>query len=571
MRKTALLFGVLAIAAVMFISASVGVRPVKAQGDYNIGYVFHTVKVLYNGYVFINDTLKLNVTGGLSDFLIGFPDKYGPSVIKCVAFNDTDTFAVTLNTPLNGRVGFYWVKIDFNSTSAPQVFTVGFVLSNSLVTQDSENTSQYSLDFPAYPSLTKEADFCNASIVVPNGASLTNGTVSGFSYGQENLQAFTYAPASLGFNLTDQTLLSIVDITKLERDITVSELGEMGGVDTYDIVNKAPANLTSFQVVLPPNASNPSAKDQYGRNLQLTQQNTLTNRYQVSLTLNVSSGQFSRFTLAYSLPSNYIAKSSNDFTFSLSMFEYEDYFINETLTTITFPEGAKVSAVSGGGAGSVNSISKSMYQETVVLDQKSVIILSMVSIEATYEYNPFWASFRPSLWAWAVTLVGCMAFVVVRQRPKGPSRVPISTGVSRLSPELFKFFVDTYDEKKRIESELESLETRVEKGRIPRRRYKVMRKTSEARLDTVLRRLAGFKERMRAAGGRYSGLMLQLEVAEAEIGEVKNNVKNAESLHNRGELSLEAYHNRLADYQRRKEKAGTTINGILLRIREEIR
>jgi chromosome segregation ATPase len=115
------------------------------------------------------------------------------------------------------------------------------------------------------------------------------------------------------------------------------------------------------------------------------------------------------------------------------------------------------------------------------------------------------------------------------------------------------------------------LETRVEKGRIPRRRYKVMRRTLEARETAVSRDLTGFREKMRAAGGKYSGLMLQLEVAEAEIGEVKANIKSAESLHNRGELSLEAYRNRLADYERKKERADTTINGILLRLREEIR
>jgi hypothetical protein len=33
---------------------------------------------------------------------------------------------------------------------------------------------------------------------------------------------------------------------------------------------------------------------------------------------------------------------------------------------------------------------------------------------------------------------------------------------------------------------------------------------------------------------------------------------------------LEEYKKALADYQRRKEKAETTINGIMLRLREEI-
>jgi hypothetical protein len=64
--------------------------------------------------------------------------------------------------------------------------------------------------------------------------------------------------------------------------------------------------------------------------------------------------------------------------------------------------------------------------------------------------------------------------------------------------------------------------------------------------------------------------MLQLEVAESEIKDVGANIKAAEAMHNRGELSLEAYRKRLADYQRRKQNAETAMSGILLRLREEI-
>jgi chromosome segregation ATPase len=141
----------------------------------------------------------------------------------------------------------------------------------------------------------------------------------------------------------------------------------------------------------------------------------------------------------------------------------------------------------------------------------------------------------------------------------------------KLRPEYLKSFVDAYEEKKKIVLEMESLEMRVQKGRIPRRRYKVRKKTLETRLSTLSRTLAEFKERIRAAGSQYAGLMVQLEVAEAEINEVGTNIKNTEALHNRGELSFEAYRNRLADYQRRKENAETAINGIILRLREETR
>jgi hypothetical protein len=75
---------------------------------------------------------------------------------------------------------------------------------------------------------------------------------------------------------------------------------------------------------------------------------------------------------------------------------------------------------------------------------------------------------------------------------------------------------------------------------------------------------------LRSAGGVYADLIRQLDIAETEFDEVETNISTIEARHNRGELSLEAYKKLLADYQRRKEKTETTINGILLRLREEI-
>jgi hypothetical protein len=567
-RKTTLLFGVLIIASVILVLIAMGIRPVEAEADYSIEQVFHTVKIMYNGYVFINDTFELNnITGAPNNFLMGFPDQYGQYVLKAVAFNDSDSFPVTLDTSLNGHVGFYGVTISFPH-GIPRVFTVGFVLSFNLLTQTSQDSTVYELNFPAYPSLMKEAAFCNVSIVVPTGASYVGGTVSGFAYEQQPLPELTRSPATLDLNLTGQSQLT-VDIDKLSRVITVSGTGEVDGTDTYYITNEALTDLSAFQVLLPPDASNPEVTDLLGRTLSITQVPANTSRYEVDFNVNAAPGNSTLFVAKYSWSGNVITRSSTNFALDLSLFEHEDYYINEVLVTIILPEGATINAIENNSTLSLNSIGKSMYQETVALGQEGVIVLNKVSLGVTYGYNPFWASFRPTIWVWALAVVGCVFVVATKRRPKGPARISISTVALKLGPEFLRSFVDMYEEKKKIDLELDSLETRMEKGRVPRRRYKVMRKTLETRFDAVLRKLNESKEKIRAAGGKYSGLMLQLEVAETEIGEVKANVKNAESLHNRGELSLEAYRNRLADYQRKKERAETTINGILLRLREE--
>jgi hypothetical protein len=190
-------------------------------------------------------------------------------------------------------------------------------------------------------------------------------------------------------------------------------------------------------------------------------------------------------------------------------------------------------------------------------------------LQIVYEYNPLWLSFRATLWMWALAIVGCTV-AVVWKRPKAPVQVTGPALAVRLRPEVLRSFVDTYAEKRKATLEMESLENRAQKGKIPRRRYKVQRKTLETRVNTLSRNLTELKERMRAAGGQYAELMRQLEIAETEINGVEANIKNIESRHSRGELSLEAYRKLLSDYQRRKEGANTAINGILLRLREEI-
>jgi chromosome segregation ATPase len=123
----------------------------------------------------------------------------------------------------------------------------------------------------------------------------------------------------------------------------------------------------------------------------------------------------------------------------------------------------------------------------------------------------------------------------------------------------------------KIRAEIDALEARVQKGKIPRRRYKVQKKTLEMRVDTLSRNLGELKESMRSAGGHYADLMRQFDVAETEINDVEANIKNIEARQNRGEITLELYRNRMEEYRHRKEKAETMIDGILLRLREETR
>lgn len=573
MKRTALPFIALTVGMIILMSISFDPTIARASPDYNIQHVNHTVQVLYNGYILINDTIE--ISGQVSDsFLMGFPHKYGPHVIRGIAYdaNDNSTLPISLGVPLEDRVGFYGVRIDL-SQKTPQVLTVQFVLSNDLLTQEAENVTVFTLDFPAYPSLTKPAAVCNASVVLPEGAQYLVGTVDRFVYSTENLSAFTYNASSVTFML-DANLLQVFDVTKLNREITIHKFGEIRGSDSYYYANKGPKTVNLIDIVLPSNASDPSAQDQFGRTMNPpTPVYTRQNWYEVSLTLPMETGRSTTFTVSYSLPSEvYVRalKEANTFAVNLTLFQNLGYYVDQVTVDFVLPEGARFVSYTDAPAGDSFGIGKGVFQETVTVGRQGVFSLNSFTVGIAYDYNPLWLAFRPTMWVWALALVGC-AVAIVWQWSKAPVGVAVPTTISRIRPEYVKSFVDAYEEKMKIVFEIDSLETKVQKGRIPRRRYKVQKKTLEMRLSTLSRSLTEVKERMHSSGGHYADLSRQLEIAETELNEAGANVQSIEARHGRGEISLEAYRKLLGEYQRRKEKAETAINGILLRLREEIR
>ena len=574
MRKTAFLYITLTLAMIIFVSTSFGSKAVGANPDYNIDRVNHTVSVLYNGYVVINDTIT--TSGQMpNNFLLGFPYKYGPDVLRCLAYNADDrskTFPVTLDVTLEDRAGFYCVEVDF-SKGAPQTFSVEIVLSNVLLTQEVENASVFNLDFPVFPSLTKTTTVCNGSIVLPEGAQYLNGPVDGLNYSQQNLGAFAYNASVVTFSLPEDSI-ELFEITQLNRQITINEFGEIQSSDTYYITNRSPNTISLVDIVLPSNASNPQAEDQFGRAMPEPEQiSLLSNRYEINLTLPVESGKSTIFTISYSLMNEAYFKSpqgANNLAFDMTVFQDINYYVDQASVVFVLPEGARLLSFEDTLNDNSFGISRSVFQETVTVNKKSVTSLDSFAVGVAYEYNPVWLAFRPTMWVWALAIVGSVV-VFVWQRTKAPTGAALPAKISTMRPEYIRSFVDSYEEKMKLIFEVDSLEARVQKGRIPRRRYKVQKKTLEMRLNTLSRSLGEVKERMRSAGGHYADLMRQLEVAETEINEAEANVRSIEARYGRGEISLETYRKLLGDYQRRKEKAETTINGILLRLREEIR
>lgn len=363
-------------------------------------------------------------------------------------------------------------------------------------------------------------------------------------------------------------------MNELSRQLSISEFGGVISSDSYYITNRQSESLNFTNIPLPQNVSSVTAQDQFGRTLTQPIQVAGGNKYKISFLEPIRANESTRFTVRYSLPTNYIVQSGiNNFAFNISLFHDLDSYIDQTSVSFMVPEGSTVSSFEDTITDGRRDILRNVFQETATVSMNGLTSFDSFSVRILYSYSPLWLSFRPTIWIWVLAIIGSVILAVWR-RPKAPSAGAAAVqpaAMMRLTPESLKTFTDSYEEKMKITAEIDSLEARVRKGKIPRQRYKVLRRTLETRLNTISRDLEGSKQTMRGAGGKYSDLMRQLEIAEAQINEAETNIASIEARHNRGELSLEAYRKFMSDYTRRKEEAETAISGILLRLREEIR
>jgi hypothetical protein len=211
------------------------------------------------------------------------------------------------------------------------------------------------------------------------------------------------------------------------------------------------------------------------------------------------------------------------------------------------------------------NIERDVFQETVTYSFFNVTPFKDLNFVLSYGYLAFWASFYPTLWM-GVLIIIASAIAFLWRAPKPPT-VPMIP----VPPEDLRSFVEAYEGKTRILSELESMEGKLRKGKIPRRRYKVRKKMLEGRLSTLSRDLSNLGEKIRTAGAKYANIMRQIEVAETMLEGVETDIRRVEARYRRGEISKGAYGKLIEEYRRRMNRARTTIDGVLLRLREEIR
>jgi hypothetical protein len=575
-KKTAVAFAVIIFSLAIFLPLTFNVGTANAQTAYTIQNVTHDVQILNSGNIVITDNIQLS--GQTSSFQIGFPYLYGQYVLEGIAYDsDGNELPIALAVALQDQSGFYGATVDLTDAAASESFTVAFTFSNDLLTAVSGG---FNFDYPAYPSFTQSVSQCSASITLPSGAIMVgidkpDGVVNASSYQTSNLAAFTYAPATGTFSQTGNPV-QLAEVSSLESQVTFSPTGDVSRVDTYSITCDQ-LSSTFFPFTIPSTATDLVVRDQFGRQLTFNTVNSGTGTTTVNASYVVALGksQTAVVTLTYNLP-----KIDAQSEIESTLFAATNYYIHTATVTYILPEGAYFTAPTSSSQG--YPLNRGVFQQTLTVTKTGISFIDLnipaeSTIQLKYSYNYLWIAFRPTIWVAAVVLVALIIIALIK-RPKakaaGPAPRAVITRVVKggaLSNSQVQDFVETYQEKNKVTQELRTLEAQAAHGRIPRRRYKVQRRTLETRLEALSRKASELKEVMRSAGGSYADFVRQLDAAEVELNEAEMTLKNIEVQHETGRISLENYRKQLAELEQRKEKAETTIDGLLLRIRGEIR
>ncbi|MEM2341824.1 MAG: hypothetical protein QXX94_05035 [Candidatus Bathyarchaeia archaeon] len=539
------------------------------------------VEFLSGGYIMINDTFVplhsafANASNSivLDLILIGVPRNYSSNLIYYVAY-DNKGYLPMKSAGIDDV--FQWLEISFPepinvSENRTYNFTVTYVFSG-LIKKTGEKNEFYAL-FPLYPGLKWNVTHCNVTVILPHGVSVLraeyprdvfiNETTSILRNSTSPLRAYANLSSWIRFTSSTFKLLSFLGVI---REITVDEWGKITVTEFYEL---SVTNVDKITLNLPAGATSISVYDAYGpyskTQVGITNKN---NSVIVDITLSekLSASEKARISVFYSLPSYmYLNKRGwQDYELNIDLTKPDQWIIQKIITTIVLPEGA--SFLRENHYTNINFERINVLQEKAIIEHYNVTKFESLGVlKIKYQYAPFWASLKPTILSGA--LIGLVSLIIMLSKPFG--RVETVKPIL-VSFETLKEFIEVFEERERILSEIEFLEQQSKRGKISRKQYKLRRKMLEERLSSVQGRLIALKDEIESAGGRYADMMKRLEMASADIETVKRSISEVEIRYHRGEISAETRRRLLEEYENRRKRSESIVEEILLRLKEEI-
>lgn len=533
------------------------------------------VEVRDGGLVVINDTVSIINNGPtpISNFQIGLPSNFSQNLhYVCARTEQGEILDIARDVDM-GRTGVEGIEITF-----PKVIDVGevcnftatYVFSDLITITMEFYTPAYYTVFPMYPIIVFDAVSCNVSVILPEEAVLISSSWEeegspSLSHVEQPLPAYSN---ETGF-VSSYGLMNLVECEFAKREVVFDSSGQIYFYDSLRIRNRGIDAISTMSFTLPKGAHDVVAYDFFGELKTTLIEDKETGILEATVSLRYPTLRGSTFfdacffTLKYVVPAKEYAHQTDfwNYMFETEYFSNFHWNIRELTFKITLPEGGEFVDIYG----VQGNITKNGYQSVLTSRQRDVTPLHGLGVKVSYNYFIFWSAFRPTIWLGLAISVLCavLAFRRVKGVPTGPT-----------PPETLEFlrdFTDVCDERAALRSELESLEEDYHRGRVRKKEYRRRVKAIERQRFSLDREFVELKKKVTTMGPRFAEAAGRMEVAETEVETVRMSTKRLEARYRGGEISREAFERLMEEYERRIDRAKTTIDDVIMWLKGEIR
>ena len=537
--------------------------------------VSRLVEVRDWGLVVINDTFSIvnNGSASISNFKVGFPSNFSQSLDYVFARMETGESLKIERSVDMGQTGIDGIEVTLlRSIDANEEcnFTVTYVFSDLVRLAIEADTLVYAAVFPTYPAIVLDAVSCNVTVILPEETLLSRssweeGGVPVLSHVEEPLPAYSNETCFVSFSGT----MNVLDCEFAKREVVFDSSGQIYFYDSFRLRNRGIDAISTMSFKLPTGAYDVMAYDYFEELETTVGEDIETGIPEATVTLRHPSLRGSPFfdacffTLKYVLPAKQYVKNTDFWSYIFETEYFSNFYwsIQELTFEIALPEGGEFVDIYD----AQGNITKNGYQSVLTCKLRDVTPFHGVGVKVAYKYIIFWSAFRPTIWIGLAISIICviMAFRGVRGVP-----------TRLMSPEtldLLRNFVDACDERVASRSELESLEDDYRHGGVRKKEYKRRVKVIESQLFSLDKESVELKKKLRHVEPRFADAIRRMEVAETEIETARAGIRRLEVRYRREEISKDAFERLADEYEKRIDRAKTTIDDVVMDLKGEIR
>ena len=552
------------------------------------------------GLLFINDTvvIKNQNPTSISSILIGIPSDISDDLVYLKSINEKET---TLDARLTDYImedSYQIIEIKLSTPLQSQenrtisiLQSFKDLLNYEYVTAAQSPYQEISYTgyvFPLFPyeiqskivTKVEPTKYAGYNDISSDGGNKT-GDIIEFTTPQDNIDPFLS-------NVGDSKTISVsikysvssgassttkTEMSKLERTIEISPWGIITVRENYFLTNLGPVALNQFKISFPKVAVNQKVSDFFG---EVSISRLAADPHLDSLQTGViSMGQDRgviepnstyQFSLKYQISiHNYLTKNFIQQSIRMNLCTSYFQFVQRNVHTRVVIDGCF--SVDGSSI-QPNGISASTGKTTVSYSDDFITPAHFEDqvVNLTYTVDSFGLLFWPIFYMIVIAAV-CVLYIYFVYRRKRKGVTPVAEERDVPVNEI-REFCSLYSEKTALLLEIREAESDLKSKKIPKKKYRMLVKKNENKIDAIEEELKPFKETLMETNETFESLVERLEVLETERQTVRDGLNLLDLRYRKGKLpSRSAYMSLKEDFQKRLKKIDRSIDKTIQQLR----